>query len=208
MLCHRARREGKAVANFTQKAIRASFIKLLNQKPLSQITIKDMVMTAESTRHTFYYYFQDLPDLDETITKEEAQRVIQLYPGDCSFEQCLDALIDFALENRKAVAHIYNSVNRDLYGAVSVAGSASNVVEVYLDGVLKERHIPNRSRQLLIDYLQCICFGFVIGWLESGMKEGIRERFARIYELKHGELERMISRCEQMSAEKSESLSK
>lgn len=43
MLCHRARREGKALANFTQKAIRASFIKLLNQKPLSQITIKDIV---------------------------------------------------------------------------------------------------------------------------------------------------------------------
>lgn len=60
----------------------------------------------------------------------------------------------------------------------------------------------------MIDYLQCICFGFVIGWLESGMKEEIRERLARIYELKHGELERMISRCEQMSAEKSESLSK
>ncbi len=67
------------------------------------------------------------------------------------------------------------------------------VVEVYLDGVLKERNITEQDRQLLIDYLQCICFGFVIGWLESGMKEGIRERFARIYELKHGDLERMIS---------------
>ena len=52
------------------------------------------------------------------------------------------------------------------------------MVEVYLDGVLKERNITEQDRQLLIDYLQCICFGFVIGWLESGMKEGIRERFA------------------------------
>jgi len=103
MLCHRARREGKALANFTQKAIRASFIKLLNQKPLSQITIKDIVDDCGVNRNTFYYYFQDLPDLVETITKEEAQRVIQLYPAIDSIEQCLDALIDFALENRKAV---------------------------------------------------------------------------------------------------------
>lgn len=207
MLCHRARREGKALANFTQKAIRASFIKLLNQKPLSQITIKDIVDDCGVNRNTFYYYFQDLPDLVETITKEEAQRVIQLYPAIDSIEQCLDALIDFALENRKAVLHIYNSVNRDLYERYQWR-VCRYVVEVYLDGVLKERHITEQDRQLLIDYLQCICFGFVIGWLESGMKEGIRERFARIYELKHGELERMISHCEQMSAEKSESLSK
>lgn len=207
MLCHRARREGKAVANFTQKAIRASFIKLLNQKPLSQITIKDIVDDCGVNRNTFYYYFQDLPDLVETITKEEAQRVIQLYPAIDSIEQCLDALIGFALENRKAVLHIYNSVNRDLYERYQWR-VCRYVVEVYLDGVLKERHITEQDRQLLIDYLQCICFGFVIGWLESGMKEEIRERLARIYELKHGELERMISRCEQMSAEKSESLSK
>ena len=72
-------------------------------------------MTVESTATPFYYYFQDLPDLVETITKEEAQRVIQLYPAIDSIEQCLDALIGFALENRKAVLHIYNSVNRDLY---------------------------------------------------------------------------------------------
>ncbi len=207
MLCHRARREGKALASFTQKAIRASFIKLLNQKPLSQITIKDIVDDCGVNRNTFYYYFQDLPDLVETITKEEAQRVIQLYPAIDSIEQCLDTLIGFALENRKAVLHIYNSVNRDLYERYQWR-VCRYVVEVYLDGVLKERHITEQDRQLLIDYLQCICFGFVIGWLESGMKEEIRERLARIYELKHGELERMISRCEQMSAEKSESLSK
>lgn len=82
MLCHRARREGKALANFTQKAIRASFIKLLNQKPLSQITIKDIVDDCGVNRNTFYYYFQDLPDLVETITKEEAQRVISAVSGD------------------------------------------------------------------------------------------------------------------------------
>ena len=163
MLCHRARREGKAVANFTQKAIRASFIKLLNQKPLSQITIKDIVDDCGVNRNTFYYYFQDLPDLVETITKEEAQRVIQLYPAIDSIEQCLDALIDFALENRKAVLHIYNSVNRDLYERYQWR-VCRYVVEVYLDGVLKERHITEQDRQLLIDYLQCICFGFVIGW--------------------------------------------
>ena len=140
MLCHRARREGKAVANFTQKAIRASFIKLLNQKPLSQITIKDIVDDCGVNRNTFYYYFQDLPDLVETITKEEAEQLIRRYPTIDTTDQCLDALIGFALENRKAVLHIYNSVNRDLYERYQWR-VCRYVVEIYLDGVLKERNI-------------------------------------------------------------------
>ena len=61
--------------------------------------------------------------------------MIQLYPAIDSIEQCLDALIDFALENRKAVLHIYNSVNRDLYERYQWR-VCRYVVEVYLDGVL------------------------------------------------------------------------
>lgn len=189
------------MANFTQKAIRASFIKLLNQKPLSQITIKDIVDDCGVNRNTFYYYFKDLPDLVETIIKEEVQRVIRQYPTIGSVEQCLDALIGFALENRKAVLHIYNSINRDLYEWYQWR-ICRYVVEVYLDGVLKDRKITEEDRCLLMDYIACTGFGFVIGWLETGMKEGIRERFARIYELKHGELERIISLCEQSAAQK------
>ena len=43
---------------------------------------------------------------------------------------------------------------------------------------------------------KCVCFGIIIGWLETGMQEGIQTRFQRIYELKQGDLERLIARCE------------
>ena len=43
--------------NFTQKAIKESFIKLLNEKPLHQITVKDIVEDCGVNRNTFYYHF-------------------------------------------------------------------------------------------------------------------------------------------------------
>ena len=49
------------MASFTKKAIRDSFVKLLNEKPLSQITIRDIVDDCGVNRNTFYYYYQDLP---------------------------------------------------------------------------------------------------------------------------------------------------
>ena len=70
------------------------------------------------------------------------------------------------------------------------------MVTIYVDGILAGRQISEEDRKVIIDYLKCVCFGIIIGWLETGMQEGIQTRFQRIYELKQGDLERLIARCE------------
>ena len=45
------------MANFTKKAIQESFLRLLMERPLSQITVKDVVADCGVNRNTFYYYF-------------------------------------------------------------------------------------------------------------------------------------------------------
>ena len=103
------------MSGLTKKAIRDSFIKLLNEKPLNQITIRDIVDDCGVNRNTFYYYFEDLPSLLESIVNEEFDRIIKEHPTVDSIEECLDVIIDFALKNRKAALNIYRSTNRDIY---------------------------------------------------------------------------------------------
>ena len=184
------------MAAFTKTAIRNSFIKLLNERPISQITIRDIVDDCGVNRNTFYYYFQDLPQLVETIVNEEADRMIREHPSIDSIEDCLHAITGFALENRKAVLHIYNSVNRNIYEQYQWR-VCEHAVTTYLDGVLDGKTVPEQERLLIINYLKCVCFGITIGWLETGMQEDIQARFHRICELKRGDLETMIARCEQ-----------
>ena len=183
------------MAGFAKKAIRDSFIKLLNERPLSQITVRDIVDACGVNRNTFYYYFQDIPQLVETIINEDANRVIQEHPSIESVEDCLNAAIRFALENRKAVLHIYHSINRDIYEQYQWR-VCEHAVTTYVDGILAGRTVAEPDRKLMIDYLKCMCFGFVVGWLETGMKEVIQSRFHRICELKRGDLDAMITRCE------------
>ena len=183
------------MASYTKKAIRDAFIKLLNERPLSQITVRDIVDTCGVNRNTFYYYFQDIPQLVETIVDEAADQVISRYPSVDSVEDCLNAAVGFALENRKAALHIYHSVNRDIYEQYQWR-VCERVVTTYVDGVLRGRTVSEPDRRLIIDYLKYMCFGFIIGWLATGMQEGIQSRFHRLCELKHGDLETMISRCE------------
>ena len=101
--------------NFTKMAIKATFIRLLDEKPLSQITVKDIVEECGVNRNSFYYHFQDIPTLVEEIVTEEADRIIAQYPSIDSIETCLMAALAFARENRRAVLHIYNSTNRAIY---------------------------------------------------------------------------------------------
>ena len=65
------------MANFTSKAIKASFLKLLNEKPLNKISVKDIVEDCGINRNSFYYHFQDIPALLEEMIREKAAEIIK-----------------------------------------------------------------------------------------------------------------------------------
>ena len=107
--------------NFTKTAIKTSFMKLLNEYPLSKISVRSIVEDCGINRNSFYYHYQDIPTLIEEIIKEEVDGLIATYSSISSLDQCAELAFQFALQNRKAVQHIYNSVNRDVYERYSLA---------------------------------------------------------------------------------------
>ena len=183
------------MASFTKKAIMASFSKLLEEKPLSQITIREIVEDCGVNRNTFYYHFRDLPHLVETMVNEEADWVIHKFPAASSLRDCLDAVIDFALKNKKAVLHIYHSVSRDSFEQYQWK-VCDHAVTAYVTNILQNRLISDEDRDTIIEYIKCLLFGFVMQWMESGMDACTIDRFHRICELKQGDLEKMIAQCE------------
>ena len=48
---------------YTKQAIKNSFLKLLNDRPLNQVTVKAIVEDCGINRNTFYYHFTDIPSL-------------------------------------------------------------------------------------------------------------------------------------------------
>ena len=72
--------------NFTKQAIKASFWKLLNQQPLSQISVRTIVEDCGINRNSFYYHFQDIPSMIEEMIMDEANALIEKYPNINSVE--------------------------------------------------------------------------------------------------------------------------
>ena len=59
-----------ARVRYTKMVIKNSFVKLLQSKPLSKITVKEICDLSEINRATFYKYYCDPYDLLEKIEFE------------------------------------------------------------------------------------------------------------------------------------------
>ena len=103
------------MASFTRKAIMDSFMKLVDQRPISKITIKDIVEDCGVNRNTFYYHFADIPALIEAIVHDQAEELIRNHSTITTIEDALNVAVDSILQHRRAALHIFNSVSRDVY---------------------------------------------------------------------------------------------
>lgn len=172
------------MSNLTQKAIKNSVLKLLNEKPFNQITIKDVVDDCGINRNTFYYHFRDLPSLVEEMVTEQADDLISRYPSVTSLKEAIDAAASFAMQNKKAAYHIYNSVSRDIYETY-LWRICEYVCRTYIESVFEEYGIKDsEALESVILFYKCACFGVVMDWQRNGMKSDITDQLLKLYEIK------------------------
>lgn len=171
------------MANFTRKAIKETFIQLLEEQPLNEITIKDIVERCGINRNSFYYHYQDLPALIEEIIKEEAEAIIQAYPTVNTIVECFDAVTEFTSHRKTAIMHIYHSVNREVFER-NLMMVCDYFVQSYVDTALRDEAISSKDKTAIIDYYRCVCFGLAIDWLNKGMSEAYTQSIRRIFILK------------------------
>ena len=72
--------------DYTKTAIKAAFIRLLNERPLNKISVKSIVDICNISRNTFYYHYQDIPSLLEEIIIEAANTLTQQHDTALSME--------------------------------------------------------------------------------------------------------------------------
>lgn len=171
------------MANFTCKAIKETFISLLEERPLNEITVKNIVETCGINRNSFYYHYQDLPALIEEIITEDAEAIIQKYSSVNSIVECFDAVIEFASRRKRAIMHIYRSLSREVFER-NLMDVSEHFIRSYINTALSQESIPDEDKKCVIDYYKCVCFGLTIDWLNHGMTEEHAQSIRRIFLLK------------------------
>lgn len=156
---------------------------LIEERPLSEITVKDIAEKCGINRNSFYYHYRDIPALIEEIVKDEAEQILNKYPSVSTIVECFDAVTEFASHNRRAIMHIYRSVNREVFER-SLMSVSEYFVSNYVSNVLTNGNISDNDRKTVSDYYKCVFFGLVLNWLENGMNEDYAREIRRIFLLK------------------------
>lgn len=177
-----------------REALKDAFFRLLEDRPLREITVKDIVQACGVNRNTFYYHFKDIPALLEEIILDQTDRIIAAQGPVLSLADCLETAVRFAQEHRQAVLHINQSAHRDLF-ELCLMDICRRVVEDFAAAAAGTFPIREEDRAVIIRFYQCECFGQIMAWLNDGMRYDIGKQFRRLCQLAEGMTEQMLRRA-------------
>lgn len=183
------------MAQFTKKAIAESLIKMLNEKPLDKITVKAVVEDCGINRNTFYYHFEDIPTLVKCILDAETEKVLLGTDDIDSWEDGFIAAAQFALQNKKFVYHIYNSVRREEVERY-LNNIAGEVMRRYVETASAGISVKEDDKKLIVDFYKQALVGMVREWLDSGMKYDPELLIRRVGVILKGNIEASLQKME------------
>ncbi|MBQ6426591.1 MAG: TetR/AcrR family transcriptional regulator [Clostridia bacterium] len=115
-----------ARVRYTQKMIRDALFDCLKEKPLMNVTVKEVCDRAGINRATFYYHYKDCNDVVEQLENSQIEE----------FRQIMSENEKFGLKLTKAILDMLEK-NRALNEAV-VQGQISDTMKVRMKEVFRQ----------------------------------------------------------------------
>lgn len=182
------------MSKYTKQAIKAAFIKLLNEQPFEKIKVKDIVEECQCNRNTFYYYYQDIYALLEEMIADELKDAIERTDA---FDNWQDGFIEgirFLMENKRMAYHLYNSIGREQIEHY-IEGISGRIVEEYLKRQSADLQLAEFDRRLIISFYTHAITGMFQEWMDGHMKLDAEVVIRRIGVLLDGSMRRMCEKC-------------
>lgn len=145
------------MSQLTQKAIVETTMRLVEQKTVKKITVRDIVEACGITRNTFYYHFHDIYEVLEHALAAGFERI-----GEESerLEDFLAASFAFCVEYQKVLYNLYHSV-----GYEPLADYLKKQVRQHLLGYLRSIRGAEEDEKLLCVLCEEALVGTLMRWV-------------------------------------------
>jgi AcrR family transcriptional regulator len=167
------RKPRQSRAKLTQEALQDSFVRLLHERPASQITIREITDLAGVGLGTFYEYFSKKEDLialtihlhvkhNAESLKSYAQSLIKL-STDLDFQAYLQQIIHFQIEQIQAQQFLWSQVfllERQISDIESYRKSYAMMVKMW-QNILEPFIQDEEQLKPMALNMQRVCYGFV-----------------------------------------------
>lgn len=87
--------------------------KAMAKKPLSKVTVSELIRECNINRKTFYYHFEDIYGLLKWCLEQDAIEVVKSFDLLIDYEEALHFVIRYVTENAHILNCAYDSIGRD-----------------------------------------------------------------------------------------------
>lgn len=167
-------------SRYSIRVIREALFKLLEKKPLEEITVVEICRTADVNRGTFYKYYRDVPDLYNKTEDALADELYSLIPDreEISFtpQYFFRDVLNILMENRE---FIYITKNKQF--SERLAQKLLAFFCPYIRQMIQANHPGSSDTDILFltEYILGGCTRVVIYWLDTNMQMSV-ERMEKI----------------------------
>ena len=152
----------------TKSQLRAGLARLMQEKGIGEITVKELVTEVDINRSTFYLHYSDIPALLREIEDdmmEEMERAVREHPiKEDSTSRFIEDIFRVLNENRE--------ISRALIGPHGDLGFVRRIEKLLEENSSEflAQLFPERVQDMKYFYSYCLngCLGFVKTWLEDG----------------------------------------
>lgn len=181
------------MSQITKRALEQSLKNLLQQKPLSKITISDITEDCGISRMTFYYHFKDIYDLVEWACAEDAARALQNKKTYDTWQQGFVQIFHAVRENKVFVMNVYRCVNREQVEKYLVP-----LTDQLIMGVITERAagmiVREADQQFIAQVYSYAFVGIMLDWIRDDMRADPEELVNRLAMVIRGDITQALER--------------
>ena len=153
-------------------AIQNALIELLEQKPLSEITVKEICGKADVNRQSFYYYYADITDLAWTLTEQGLKRAVAGCNTYHNWGEGFAHILHFMCRNKEILMNVYQSKFKEnfiddliLFGRELIERAVRQCSEDMGIAIKKE------DAAFMVNCYLYIFVGLLMKFMDHGMEE-------------------------------------
>lgn len=152
----------------TKKALSESLKRIMKKKPLSKITVSEIIADCGMNRKTFYYHFDDIYALLKWTLEIEAIDIVKNINLVVDYTDAIYFIMDYVEKNEYLLNCAYDSLGRD--GLKTFFHEDSNEIVVNLvDMVERENELllDEEYKAFVVDFFVEALSGILIHWIRN-----------------------------------------
>lgn len=105
--------KNKEMSLKTKQALAASLKQAMLKKPLSKITVRELIEDCNINRKTFYYHFEDIYALMKWTLEQETVEVVKQFDLMVNAREAILFVLDYVESNKHILNCAYDSMGRE-----------------------------------------------------------------------------------------------